>query len=70
MDVGFLFVNYRILRGRVVFNMFLFIVCFLSEFVCNDIGICILGYFIRDGFVDCDDLLDEREWLFLWFILV
>lgn len=65
MDVSFLFVNYRILRGRererVVFIMFLFIVCFFSEFVCNDIGICILGYFIRDGFVDCDDLLDERE---------
>lgn len=70
MDASSSFVNYRILRGRVVFIMFLFTACLSSEFACNDTGTCIPGYLTRDGLADCDDSSDERKWLFLWFILV
>lgn len=61
MDASSSFVNSRILRGRVVFMMFLFTACLSSEFACNDTGTCIPGYLTRDGLADCDDSSDERE---------
>lgn len=61
MDASSSFVNYRILRERVVFIMFLFTACLSSEFACNDTGTCIPGYLTRDGLADCDDSSDERE---------
>lgn len=63
MDASSSFVNYRIMRERVVFIMFLFTACLSSEFACNDTGTCIPGYLTRDGLADCDDSSDEREYM-------